>query len=303
MSRPIRVNRRRKRNPILPVLILLITAVLLSLLIAGVWQAFSANAAGGDTSSASMEQLSGTQAPTGRETDEQAQSSSSEASSLPDTSQADGASSEEDEADPAALSGAVPEGERVKSTYFDDAVFVGDSLTTGIELYAVMQNTTVLAEKGLNLDSIYTDEVIKQEDGTRITVMDALNQKQYKKVYVMMGGNEVRDVEKSVFLKRYQQLLEDIRALQPDAILYVQSILPVTVNNNYNMDNQRIDEYNEALLELCEEEGLPFVNVAECMKDENGALPTEASPADGMHFGPDYYQKWFDYLKTHTITG
>ena len=37
------------------------------------------------------------------------------------------------------------------------------------------------------------------------------------------------------------------------------------------------------------------------MKDENGMLPDEASPADGMHFGPDYYTKWFEYLKTHTV--
>ena len=44
-----------------------------------------------------------------------------------------------------------------------------------------------------------------------------------------------------------------------------------------------------------------YLNVAECMKDENGMLPDEASPADGMHFGPDYYSKWFEYLKRHTV--
>ena len=37
------------------------------------------------------------------------------------------------------------------------------------------------------------------------------------------------------------------------------------------------------------------------MKDENGMLTDEASPADVMHFGPDYYTKWFEYLKTHTV--
>jgi len=45
-----------------------------------------------------------------------------------------------------------------------------------------------------------------------------------------------------------------------------------------------------------------YLNVAECMKDENGMLPDAASPADGMHFGPEYYNKWFDYLKQHTVS-
>ena len=47
------------------------------------------------------------------------------------------------------------------------------------------------------------------------------------------------------------------------------------------------DAFNEALLTLCKEKEVYFVNVAECMKDENGMLPDEASPADGMHLGPD----------------
>ena len=36
-------------------------------------------------------------------------------------------------------------------------------------------------------------------------------------------------------------------------------------------------------------------------KDEKGCLP-EDSNGDGMHFGGKYYNIWFDYLKTHTVT-
>ena len=64
-----------------------------------------------------------------------------------------------------------------------------------------------------------------------------------------------------------------MRELQPDALIYVQSILPVTRNNNYNMDNNRIDEFNQALLTLCGEKQVYYLNVAECMKDECDSTP------------------------------
>ena len=96
-------------------------------------------------------------------------------------------------------------------------------------------------------------------------------------------------------------MLDDIKALQPNALIYVQSILPVTPDNIYNLDNSHIDAFNAALLELSKEKGVYFVNVAEALKNDRGELPEEASPTDGMHFGPEYYTKWFEYLKTHTV--
>ena len=58
---------------------------------------------------------------------------------------------------PTHFSGAVvPESSRVLNNYFDDAVFIGDSLTEGIKLYDIMSNATVLSHTGLGLDNIYT---------------------------------------------------------------------------------------------------------------------------------------------------
>ena len=265
--------------------------MLLSLLIAGVWQ-ISAGAQGENASSdASRQRL---------------RSSSSEPEEKEESSddEPEPASAPKPEPEPEipVFEGAVPASDWVSSDYFNDAVFVGDSISTGIELYGVMDGTTVLAGTGANLSSIYTEPYVKQEDGSRIAIMDGFKQAQFRKVYILLGGNEVRDVEKSRFIERYSSFLDDVRELQPDALIYVQSILPVTRNNNYNMDNNRIDEFNQALLTLCGEKQVYYLNVAECMKDENGMLPDAASPADGMHFGPEYYNKWFDYLKQHTVS-
>lgn len=276
-NNPMRVNRRRKKNPFVPILLWLLVALLVALIIAAVWQV---SAEGSSNASSSAPQSVAELSPAPAEV---------------------ASSSAPPEPEPPVFEGAVPESERVQGSYFDDAVFVGDSITTGIELYGVMKSTNVIAETGANLLSVYTREAIKQEDGTRITIIDALAKKQYKKVYVMLGGNEVRDEEKSSFVKRYGKLIDSVKELQPDAVCYIQSILPVTKVNNYKMDNARIDEFNEALMALCAEKKVYYLNVAESMKDESGMLPDEASPADGMHFTPAYYNKWFEYLKTHTV--
>ncbi len=286
MNKPMKVSRRKKSN-LLPVLIMFACALLLSLLIAGIWQ-ISAGAKEESSSDASRLRSASSE-------EEEEVSSDAEPEPL-------AAPEPEPEPEIPVFEGAVPVSDWVSSDYFNDAVFVGDSISTGIELYGVMDGTTVLAGTGANLGSVYTEPYVKQEDGSRIAIMDGLKQAQFRKVYILLGGNEVRDVEKSRFIERYASLLDDVKELQPDALIYVQSILPVTRNNNYNMDNDRIDEFNQALLTLCGEKQVYYLNVAECMKDENGMLPDAASPADGMHFGPEYYNKWFDYLKQHTVS-
>lgn len=288
-NKSFKINRRRKKNTVLPVLLTVLVAALISLAIAGVWQLAS------DQKNPKEDELI-----------QNMSSSQPMESSPPQEEQKEESKPESKpkiETKPAikTIQGIVPENDPVKTNYFDDAVFVGDSITTGIELYGMMENTDVLAGTGINLLTIYTAQVVKQDDGSRITIMDGLKNKQYKKVYVMLGGNEVRDEAKEQFLKNYSRVIDDIKKLQPNALIYIQSITPVTLQNHYNMNNQRIDEYNEALSDLCEEKDVYYVNVAESMKDESGMLPNAASPADGMHFGPEYYKKWFHYLKNHTV--
>ena len=195
----------------------------------------------------------------------------------------------------------VPESDRVLNNYFDDAVFIGDSLTEGIKLYDIMSNATVLSHTGLGLDNIYTKEVVEQADGTKISVIDALElEENVGKIYILMGPNSI-GYNKETFISKYGLIVDTVKQLHPDAIIYVQSMLPVTKSNNYKLDNAVIDEYNLALIDMAEEKEVFYLDVNSALKGPDGALPTEASPADGMHFNATYYQKWFDYLKTHTV--
>lgn len=214
-------------------------------------------------------------------------------------------SSEQQVSSAVAFGQAVPESARVNSDYFDDALFVGDSVTDGIQAYAIMKNTTVIAHTGINPETILTKEVIRTDSGDTITMPEAMAQHpEAKKIYIMLGANGIAWIGKDSFIEHYGEFIDLVKEQHPDAVVYVQSILPVTKTKQDGDDryaNSKIDDYNTAIRKLTKEKEVYYLDVAEAFKDEEGNLPEEASPVDGMHFGPKYYEKWFEYLKVHTV--
>jgi lysophospholipase L1-like esterase len=193
-------------------------------------------------------------------------------------------------------------GFKVSDEYFDDAAFVGDSITEGIKLYEIMSNATVVAARGINLDTVFTDDQIRTAGGNT-TVMGALEAAAPKKIYIMFGANGVGWFTEQHFTDSYTKFVQKVKEQHPDSEIFLQSILPVTQKFDDSRDdisNAKINTYNELVVEIAEKEKVHYLDVASAFKDDKGCLP-EDSNGDGMHFGGVYYNKWFDYLKTHTI--
>ncbi len=193
--------------------------------------------------------------------------------------------------------------DRVTSAYFDDAVFIGDSITTGISLYDVMSNTTVYASTGVGLSNVLTKE-FASVGGTDMTVPDALRAAPPKKIYLLLGANSLAgDLDEVA--KSYASVLDTIRSCAPDALLYVQSVFPINeelyaVKYNGSITNEIIREFNQKLLKICEEKKIYYLDLYSFFADESGQMPSEYTP-DGLHFNSAQYLDWFDYLKTHAI--
>ena len=272
----------------IPVIIILLVITILSLIIAFAWQKWQDiydpdYLYPGDRSSSSS----------------QSESSSSEASSSSEES------SSEPESSAVAFGQPVPESERVARPFCDDAVCIGDSLTTGIQLYNILPDTTVLASVGININNIFTNEVISDGNGGQQTILDAAKDIQPAKIYTMLGTNGLKGLGPEETVRYYRQLVQQLKADHPDSIIYVQSLMPINeeifaANYGYELTNAEIDECNELLMQMAGEEEVYFVNCAEAIKDENGELPAEFT-TDGLHFRGEYYNKWIDYLKEHTV--
>ena len=200
----------------------------------------------------------------------------------------------------------VPEGEAVDDDWFADAVFIGDSRTDGLRLYSGITGASFLCYKGLTVFEVMNNKAVIQTDGGKVGVLQAMEGADYGKVYIMLGINELgwnndQDVEDT-----FAQLLDKIKELEPEAQIYVQSIVPVSTekckqtNQAYYITNEQIAVYNEIFRRLAEEKEVYYVNVAEALVDETGELPADAS-SDGIHFHREGYRTWYEYLKTHTV--
>lgn len=196
----------------------------------------------------------------------------------------------------------VPQGEAVDNDWFADAAFLGDSLTDGLLLYSDIKGPAHLSYKGLTVQSVRTDKVIRL-NGQKYTPLEALGKKTYGKVYILLGINELGWHNDRRFYDGYAQLIDLVRAAQPDARIYLQTLLPVTAEKSEShqwLKNEKVAVYNDLITQLAGEKGVYLVDAHAALADENDALPADES-VDGVHLTKAGYQRWADYLRTHTV--
>lgn len=193
-----------------------------------------------------------------------------------------------------------PAGTPAPAGWFRDAVFVGDSRTEGLENLDGLDGATYYAVKGLMVDTIYTKQAIR-EGGSKVTVMQALRSRKFKKVYIMLGINELGWSSFATFISDYGKAIDDIKCCQPGTRVYLQAILPVTAEKSQTdsvYNNSRIASSNDAIRKLAKTKKVDYLAADEAVKDASGALPAEAT-VDGVHLNAVYCKKWCEYLMQH----
>ena len=200
----------------------------------------------------------------------------------------------------------VPESEAVDDSWFADAVFIGDSRTDGLRLYSGIKDVDFLCYKGLTVFEVMDNKPVIETANGKVGVLQALEQKQYAKIYLMLGINELGYYNDQGFADTYGAIVDQIMELQPNADIYLQSLIPVSTEKcqqtkqPYYVTNEQIAIYNEIIETIAAEKEVYYVNVKEAMVNEDGELPADAS-SDGIHFHKEGYQTWYQYLKTHTV--
>lgn len=192
---------------------------------------------------------------------------------------------------------------KADDNYFRDAVFIGDSRTEGFILNnGLTSKITSYTHKGLTVDTIFTDKVINM-NGKKLTIIEALKETNFSKVYIMLGINETGWIYNDMFINKYAKIIDEIKKINPNCIVYIESIIPVTekVSNEHKyIKNSKIQEYNSLIKKMAEEKNVYYLNIQEAVINQNGALPEDVA-TDGIHLNRKYCEKWFEYLKNHTI--
>lgn len=196
----------------------------------------------------------------------------------------------------------VPLSAPVEDTYFSDAAFLGDSRTEGFKLYSGLKEGSYFYAVGATVDTVFSRPTWKTANG-KVALLDAMAETTPSKIYVMLGVNELGWTRIDLFRTHYAKVVERIRSDHPDAEIVLQSILPVSAEQDAKktyVNNRRINEYNQAIQALAEEQKCHYLNVAEAVTDADGCLPADLS-FDGVHLNRAGCGIWLDYLKTHSV--
>lgn len=192
----------------------------------------------------------------------------------------------------------VTASKEAQEEYYKDAVFIGDSRTQGLQINAGLTSPDFFAGRGLNVKNARTEKVVKNAAGKAVTVVDALKDKQYKKVYICFGINELGWPYTNIFADEYQKTIDAIKKIQPNAEVVVQGILPVTEKKSksdkiFNMKN--VKKFNKVIKKMAEDNGETYVDNSPAVANDKGYLPSDVTP-DGIHMNREYCKRILAYI-------
>lgn len=199
----------------------------------------------------------------------------------------------------------APTWQTVEDSYFDDALFIGDSRIVGLRDYGKLEGSvTFYAYEGMNIFKMLSAKIVEVPgQRKKISVEDALAERQFGKIYLMVGINELDIGTVERYENKYRETIERIRELQPDAIIYVQSIMLVTQKRAAKGDfvtNEGIVARNEAISGIADNKTIFYLDVNEAIVDESGGM-NPSYTTDGIHLKAKYVPLYADYLRTHAI--
>ena len=204
---------------------------------------------------------------------------------------------------PFAVDWQLPLSEPVDVSYFDGAIFFGDSLITGFAAHRLLPNATVIAIIGVTPQTALEEPLIPTDYGMA-TMLEATQEKEEPpgKVYIMLGSHSL-GLDAEQFASYYRQFIDAVRAQHPGATIYIMSLPPVAAHvreHHHGVSREKVVELNGVIAELARAAGLPFLNVFDALAGEDGYLPAHAS-SDGLHLSAEYNFVLLDFLKAHTV--
>lgn len=205
----------------------------------------------------------------------------------------------------------VQMGEAVDASWFNDAVFLGDSVTLKLSYYCDAHPEALGTAQFFCAGSLgYTNALwdLDAENAVHPYYKGSAQLSENcavvtgaKKVFVMLGMNDIGLYGVEDTLQSLNTLLSKIHTNSPEAAIYVQSVTPILSGfENGTFNNKTVRTFNARVSQYCEANGLKYIDIYSLMCDENGYLKPEncGDPeALGIHFTDSACQIWVDALK------
>lgn len=170
--------------------------------------------------------------------------------------------------------------------FFQNDLFIGDSISTGLYLYSFLDKNNVFAEVGLNPESAATKEI----DG--VTCIQKAQTMNPKRIYIMLGSNGLAFLDAGHMATKMAELIEKLETACPTAKICIISLPPVTKAHDAegNETMAKVNDYNNAVKSLCTQGGYTYVDICSLLLDGDGYFSEKYAEEDGLHFKGNTYK-------------
>ena len=187
--------------------------------------------------------------------------------------------------------------------YLNDTLFLGDSNTVRLYNNGLISLQQFCAKEGIGTQVALNEGIITfKKDSNHYTIPQAVAMMKPRRVVMTFGTNDT-GMEVSDFIAHYTALIQAIQQSYPYTDIIVNTVPPVPADHsNYpHMDQAKIDDFNMALLDLCEQLGVRFLNSAEALKGSDGYGIADYYTSGDIHLKSAGLKAVLNYLRTHAL--
>ncbi len=186
----------------------------------------------------------------------------------------------------------------VDDSWFDDALFIGDSRTDGLRLYSRISKADYFCNTGLTVFTVLKKS-LSDNNFSGKTLSQLLQSKTYGKVLICLGINECGS-DLDTIMTAYGNLVNKVRELQPGAKIILQAVM--TCGRKKEAQNrcfgpENLYKLNTRIKGLADGVNVFYINSNEVFADSEGYLPDSFS-GDGCHLYAKYYPLWVSWIKS-----
>lgn len=187
--------------------------------------------------------------------------------------------------------------------YLNDTLFLGDSNTVRLYNNGLISLQQFCAKEGIGTQVALSEGIVTfKKDSNHYTIPQAVAMMKPRRVVMTFGTNDT-GMEVSDFIAHYTALIQAIQQSYPYTDIIVNTVPPVPADHsNYpHMDQAKIDDFNMALLNLCEQLGVRFLNSAEALKGSDGYGIADYYTSGDIHLKSAGLKAVLNYLRTHAL--
>lgn len=187
--------------------------------------------------------------------------------------------------------------------YLNDTLFLGDSNTVRLYNNGLISLQQFCAKEGIGTQVALSEGIVTfKKDSNHYTIPQAVAMMKPRRVVMTFGTNDT-GMEVSDFIAHYTALIQAIQQSYPYTDIIVNTVPPVPADHsNYpHMDQAKIDDFNMALLDLCEQLGIRFLNSAEALKGSDGYGIADYYTSGDIHLKSAGLKAVLNYLRTHAL--